>query len=687
MRFIDPSFLWALGLVAVPIIIHLVNLRKHQTVYFSNVNFLKKVKKESQRKSKLKQLLILLCRVMLIVLLVIAFAKPYKPTGQSEKLKAESACCIYIDNSFSMAAEGPEGVALESAKQKAYAIVNASQPDTKFSILTNDLSEKHYRFFNKQEITQLISEVEESHNQVMMSTILTRFKNLMDHFLKETDKRIYLISDFQKVSCDLGNIKSDSVITYNFIPVVVNQVPNLFVDSCWFGAPAHYLNQIEQMEVNVVNNSNEEYYGIPVNLYINDSLKALATVDLAAHEKKAVTLKYTNLSQGLQLGRIEISDYPIVYDNAIYFSYHVNHEVSALLIKPGSINVDTKNIEALFANDPFIHLDVARDDRLQISQLGNYSAIFLYELADISSGLIGELKKYVGNGGVLAVIPAIPERVESYNSLLASLQSPALGAVDTVKIPVGEVFYDHPLYQGVFKEGAEKVVMPSIKERYRFNEAQDVVETALLSFPDKTKALTLTTFGKGKVYLFAFPFSKKGNEFVNHILFVPTVYNIALFSSPAQQLYYVLGKDRFLDVKNPSNKKLQSLVVRKLNSSAEFKPTIISQEDNRIQTTIDPDAEAGLYQISLDDEVIDGAAINYELKESDLTCYSSDEIRKLVGQSGIKYFNLVNEKNGNLAGAVYELDHGIQRWKIFVILALFFLLAEMAIIKFWDKFF
>ena len=272
MKFIYPSFLWALLLIAVPIIIHLVNLRRHQTVYFSNVNFLKKVKKESQRRSKLKQLLILLCRIMLIASLVITFAKPYIPTANSEKQKANAVSCIYIDNSYSMAAEGPEGVALESAKQKAYAIVNASQLNTKFTLLTNDLSEKHYRFFNKQEVIQLIGEVEVSYNPVMLSTVLLRFNNMMNNFLKETDKRVYIISDFQKNSNDLGSLKSDSTITYNFVPVFENKVSNIFIDSCWFDAPAHYLNQIESIKVSIVNRSDEEYYGIPVNLYIIKSI-------------------------------------------------------------------------------------------------------------------------------------------------------------------------------------------------------------------------------------------------------------------------------------------------------------------------------------------------------------------------------------------------------------------------------
>jgi hypothetical protein len=687
MQFIYPSFLWALLLIAIPIIIHLVNLRRHQTVYFSNVNFLKKVKKESQRRSKLKQFLILMCRIMLIAMLVFSFAKPYIPTGNSEKQKANKVSCIYIDNSYSMAAEGPEGVALESAKQKAYSIVNASQPDTKFALLTNELSEKHYRFFNKQEIIQLIGEVEESYNQVLLSTVILRFNNLTDNFLNETDKRVYIISDFQKNTNDLGNLKQDTLITYNFVPVFVNQVSNIFIDSCWFEAPAHYLGQLETIEVSIVNRSDEEYYGIPVNLYINDSLKALATIDLAAKEKKSVILKYTNLSQGIQQGRIEISDYPIVYDNTIYFSYDVNKIIHALLVKPGSTNVNTQNIEALFSGDEFIQMDVMRDDRLQISQLTSYSTIFLYELMNISSGLAGELKKYVENGGVLAIIPAIPCNVENYNTLLSSLKTSTLESVDTVKIPLGEVIYNHPLYKDVFKEGEEKVALPTIKSRYRFSEVQNVVETTLLSFADKTNALSVSSFGKGKIYTFSFPFSKSGNTFTDHILFLPTIYNLALFSSSEQQLYYVMGQDRIISLKNPFDKVLQSPVLDKLNSDVAFKPSIVNQEGNRLQIDLDPEIEAGLYRVLLGNELIGGVAINFDLNESDLTCYTPEELKTLVGQAGIKYFNLLNEKNGNFEGAVYELDHGLQYWKFFIFIALFFLLIELAIIKFWDKIF
>ena len=44
MRYQNPEILYALLAIAVPIIIHLLNLRKHTNVYFSSIRFLKEIK-------------------------------------------------------------------------------------------------------------------------------------------------------------------------------------------------------------------------------------------------------------------------------------------------------------------------------------------------------------------------------------------------------------------------------------------------------------------------------------------------------------------------------------------------------------------------------------------------------------------------------------------------------------------
>ena len=80
MKFLFPTFLFALFTIAIPIIIHLFSFRRYKTVYFSHVGFLKDIKKESQKKSRLKQLLMLLARILTIIFLVFAFSQPYIPT-------------------------------------------------------------------------------------------------------------------------------------------------------------------------------------------------------------------------------------------------------------------------------------------------------------------------------------------------------------------------------------------------------------------------------------------------------------------------------------------------------------------------------------------------------------------------------------------------------------------------------
>ena len=43
MKFLYPEFLWALTVLAIPILIHLFNFKRYKTLYFSSLNFIKHV--------------------------------------------------------------------------------------------------------------------------------------------------------------------------------------------------------------------------------------------------------------------------------------------------------------------------------------------------------------------------------------------------------------------------------------------------------------------------------------------------------------------------------------------------------------------------------------------------------------------------------------------------------------------
>ena len=128
MSFAYPEFLFALAAISVPIIIHLFNFRRFKKVYFSDIRFLKDVEIETKSRNKLKNLLILLSRILTIAFLVLAFARPVIPTGKNPDLNSNSIV-VYIDNSFSMGSEGSDGNLLEEAKSKAAGNLEAGTID------------------------------------------------------------------------------------------------------------------------------------------------------------------------------------------------------------------------------------------------------------------------------------------------------------------------------------------------------------------------------------------------------------------------------------------------------------------------------------------------------------------------------------------------------------------------------
>ena len=76
MTFLQPMLLWGLPLVALPIIIHLINLRRHRTVQWGAMMFLLAATQQKSGKTRLRHFLILLARMLAIAGLIFAISRP-----------------------------------------------------------------------------------------------------------------------------------------------------------------------------------------------------------------------------------------------------------------------------------------------------------------------------------------------------------------------------------------------------------------------------------------------------------------------------------------------------------------------------------------------------------------------------------------------------------------------------------
>ena len=75
-------------------------------------------------------------------------------------------------------------------------------------------------------------------------------------------------------------------------------------------------------------------------------------------------------------------------------------------------------------------------------------------------------------------------------------------------------------------------------------------------------------------------------------------------------------------------------------------------------------------------------SFNYNRAESQLSFYDGDELKKLIENKGLKNFLVINNPNRSLTELISEYNQGKRLWKLFIIAALFFLGAEVFLLRF-----
>ncbi|KAA3605696.1 MAG: VWA domain-containing protein [Planctomycetota bacterium] len=103
MNFLRPEFLWALPLVALPVVIHLLNRQRYQRVDFSAMEFLRLALKRTRKRLFLEDFLLLLLRTLAVLLLILALAKPGADPGSLLAGRSARAEILLLDASLSMA--------------------------------------------------------------------------------------------------------------------------------------------------------------------------------------------------------------------------------------------------------------------------------------------------------------------------------------------------------------------------------------------------------------------------------------------------------------------------------------------------------------------------------------------------------------------------------------------------------
>ncbi len=687
MQFVNPAYLFGLFAVAIPVIIHLFNFRRFRKVYFTNVRFIKELKQETQKRSQLRHLIILLLRILAVVSLVMIFAQPYIPFKENKApIAARNAVSVFVDNSFSMEAVGGNGSLLNEAKQKAKEIVSAYKPSDYFQLLTNDFEGRHQRLVTRDEFLTMLEEVKPSPGSHKLPEIISRQYDILN--TSQSSRRTsFIISDFQKSAYSSVGSIHDSLVTTYLIPVKANSPGNAYIDSCWFDLPLQQAGHSAVLNARVSNKSDKDLEKIPVKLEINGSQKAVASIDIKSGASVEVKMPFTNYKPGIQQGVMQVTDYPVIYDDKFYFSFQVTSSLTVLAINGKDEN---RFLNALFTQDSAVRLQNLPEKSLDYSRLPSYNLIILNELPAISSGLAQELKRFVGNGGTIAITPAPNPDLASYNSFLSSLNCPGYQALDTTDTKVVKLTIESPVFRDVFEKTPgsgnglpENTELPFVLKHFPIVPASASLTQPLIRMLNGRDFLTLTNSSLGQVVQFAVPFDPAFSNFPRQALFVPVLYNIALISRPPLRLYYIAGQNEAIRINHSAPDSDKVFKIRSLAGDFELIP-----EHHRIgsvtnifvnnQVTL-----AGNYMLTSENEPVCGLSFNYNRDESDPACLEQGDIEKMLNQSHLTNFSILKTDHKPVDEVLHEMNYGTQLWKYFVWLSLLFLLGEVVLLRVW----
>jgi hypothetical protein len=679
MSFLNPAFFWALTAISIPIIIHLINFRRHKLLYFSNTKYLFNIKKETKNKTRLKQLLILLARILSIIMLVFVFSGPFIPFDKNKDIDSEPTAItgIYLDNSYSMQAEGKSGQLFALAKQTALEIVINSPSNMQYVYINNEIKPEHQNLLSREQAISEIEKTEITPFQIGMDDVILKASTIIESDVNST---IYLLSDMQKsfIKEPVANLGDN--INLVFIPIVGQNANNIFIDTCFFETPVHRYGQHEKLIVRVRSFSNEDNYDIPLHLFINDSLKAFAGVNLEAGETKDIEINFLNTTHGHIDARLELTDYPIIYDNSIYFNYYIAEKIRVLGIGGQGEN---RFLNALYHSDEDnFDFQFVKQGTEQSMGFSAFDIIVLHDISDISSGLSDALKNFVNDGGTLSFIPSDELNHSSVNSFMNLFNAGLFSYEKAGSLRMAAPDYNHRLFEDVFQKHETQADFPVLASIHKFSPNTASAPEILMRTENNLPLLTKYSYGRGSLYIFTMPINNTNIDYVRHPVYVPVMYNMALNAQLNNPHYILLEQGSEFEI--ISYREIADNELIKITNKEDIE--IIPEHrfaGNSLSVFLPEEiTEAGNYKVYSGKKLISGLSVNYNRNESVSEYYNNENLNKLVNTKYGSSATVIESGKENYYQAIKELGSGQPLWQIFLLLALFFVICEILLIRF-----
>ncbi len=637
MQFHHPEVLYALFFLIIPVIVHLFQLRKFRREAFTNVKFLKRVTQQTRKSSKLKKWLILATRLLLLASIIFAFSQPFFPDGTIESGKIETI--IYLDNSYSMQANGQRGRLFDRSIQE---LLENLPDDQRFTLITNT---EEFPDLTRQDLQEL----QYTATQQDFKTILLKAESL---FSRDTSaqKKLLLISDFQKGFTVPEGLELKNTKIYA-LPLKPESFENIRLDSAFISREAAG-DQILNIEISA---SQGFTNNTAVSLFNGDKLIGKTGVDFSENKKQQ--LDFPISEEQVLSGSIQIEDNGLAFDNTLFFSINKIEPINISSIN----NADEAFLKRIFTAPEFNYTSFT-DTEINYNALASSKVIILNEVSEISNSLLNTFQQKKLENTVFIFIPSVEDIGSNYRLFVRELGVTGLQNKQQQEKRVSRISFQHPLYNGVFEDEVVNFEYPKTQVSYKIAGPG----ASILSFQDQ-EAFLLEAGGN---YFFSAALNTQNSNFTRSPLVVPTFYNMGISAFQPTPLYYTLGETNKIDVPvSTGNDEILQLTSETTN----FIPQQ-QRYSNKVEiTTVEFPQNPGNFGVSQNEATVMGISYNVNRKESELIYQDIEEVKNIEILNDIPQF---------ISSGGYKKDVDTL-WKWFVTFALIFLITETLLLKYF----
>jgi hypothetical protein len=639
MNFINPLFALGALAVAAPILLHLIRREHARRIEFSTLMFLRRITKRTIRYQKLRHLLLLLLRILALMLIVLAFMRPYRETAHATVAggKITGAHIIVLDNSMSMSYQDRWARAQKAAAD----IVKKAGTDDKFAVLA---------FSDRTEVlmtpaanaadalTQIEKGVKPGDGQTRYGQALKIAERLaLD---AGTGKRIiHLISDFQKNgwAAEEQEFRLGAGIELQHTDVGSSDFSNLAIRDVHIIEAAKSSEGGVIIKASAMNFGNRDRANVSVKLWADGRMLSEKRMSIAKGSSEGIEFQLPGLLSGMHSVMLEVDDPYLTRDNRFCLTIEGRGKTQVLVVdgpdargrrSPSFFLIKALNVDLL---SPY-QLTAVSPQNLAIA-----GGLLIWNDAPAGgTGIQKKLRDFVEAGGGLAVVLGEATRSADFNrsfgSWLPVKMTEAASADGRTKnrpaedyIVMTDVRVDHPIFQPFGKPHSGTFSTAKFFRHALISVSAGAEVPA--RFDNGDPALATINAGKGRVLVFASSADDTSNDLPLKAVYAPFWQQMLRYleSFREQRHWLEVG-----DMMAP-RKYLVEAALRQTKGNQDISDAIAVLDPKKKRMTGPQNSEgmvmeqAGFYEIRTMN-LSAPVAVNAIPKESDLTQGNAEEM-------------------------------------------------------------